>query len=112
MDVVFGIESNGHNSSIQDWVDGLKAAYEITQRKSRKAAEKGRRNFAKKGTPSTLHTEGDLLEKGGPGKLRSHLEQQIYVVTRKLPEGSPIYEVRPENGKGRARDCIEPLNTV
>ena len=76
----FGIESNDHKGSMQDWTEGLKAAYEIAQRKSRKAAEKGKRNFDKKGILSTRLTEGDrvlvrnLLEKGGPGKLRSNLE--------------------------------------
>ena len=109
VDVVSGIESNDHKGSMQDWTEGLKAAYEFAQRKSRKAAEKGKRNFDKKGILSTRLIEGDrvlvrnLLEKWGPGKLRSHWEQQVYVVTRRLREGSPVNEVRRENGKGRIR---------
>lgn len=56
----------------------------------RKAAEKGKRNFDKKGMLSTILNEGDwllvrnLLEEGGPCKLRSHWEQVIYLVTRRL----------------------------
>ena len=109
VDVVFGIERDDYKGSLQSWTEGLKAAYEIAERKSRKSAEKGRRNFDRKGILSTRLVEGDrvlvrnLLEKGGPGKLRSHWEKQIYVVTRRLQEGSPVYGVRPENGKGRSR---------
>lgn len=33
---------------------------------------------------------------GGPGKLRSYREQEIYVVTQ-------VYEVKPETGNGRSR---------
>ena len=87
----------------------MQATYEIALKKSRKAAEKGKRNFDRKGMLSTLLKVGDrvlvrnLLEKGGPGSFRSHWEHQIYVVTRRLGDGSPVYKVKPENGKGRVR---------
>ena len=44
----------------------------------------------------------NLTDRGGPGKLRPHWEQQIHVVTQKR-EDMPVYEVRPENRDGRSR---------
>ena len=39
---------------------------------------------------------------GGPGKLRSYREQEIYVVTQKRNDMA-VYEVKPETGNGRSR---------
>ena len=95
--------------SLQHWTEGMHAAYKIAQKNSRKESEKGKRNFDKKGILCTILHAGDrvlvrnLLEKGGPGKLRSYWEDKIYVVNCRISEDSPVYEVRPENGKGRIR---------
>ncbi len=44
----------------------------------------------------------NLSERGGPGKLRSHWEDCVYmVISRKSPDG-PVYEIRPEKG-GQSR---------
>ena len=56
----------------------------------------------------TALCEGDrvlvrnMTERGGPGKLRSYWEQEIYVVTQKRKD-MPVYEVKPETGNGRSR---------
>ncbi|KAJ8395704.1 hypothetical protein AAFF_G00029410 [Aldrovandia affinis] len=40
----------------------------------------------------------NLTERGGPSKLCSHWENQVYVVvSRKSPE-SPVYKIMPEGG--------------
>ena len=44
----------------------------------------------------------NMTEHGGPGKLRSYWEQEIYVVTQKRKD-MPVYEVKPETGNGRSR---------
>lgn len=36
-------------------------------------------------------------------KLRPFWEKQVYVVTQKKYPDSPVYEIRPEDGKGRTR---------
>ena len=43
-----------------------------------------------------------MTKRGGPGKLRSYSEQEVYVVTQKRKD-MPVYEVKPETGNGRSR---------
>ncbi len=44
----------------------------------------------------------NLSERGGPGKLRSHWEDCVFmVISRKSPDG-PVYVIRPEKG-GQSR---------
>lgn len=45
----------------------------------------------------------NLNEKGGPDKLRSFWEEQVFVVTQNRYKDSSVYEIKPENGKGRVR---------
>ena len=44
----------------------------------------------------------NMTERGGPGKLCSYWEREIYVVTNKRKE-MPVYEVKPESGDGKTR---------
>ena len=41
--------------------------------------------------------------RGGTGKLRNHWEESIHVVIRQVGEEIPVYEVKPEQGRGRSR---------
>lgn len=45
----------------------------------------------------------NVTEKGGPGKIRSYWEDNIYVIKRQKGEDSPVFELEPENGRGRTR---------
>lgn len=45
----------------------------------------------------------NLTPRGGPGKLRNYWEEQIHTVVRQMGSDLPIYELRPEQGKGRSR---------
>lgn len=56
----------------------------------------------------------NLSERGGPGKLRSHWEDQVYVVVNRKGT-SPVYEIKPEgqrHGKHRVmhRNQLLPCN--
>ncbi|MEW8544530.1 MAG: DDE-type integrase/transposase/recombinase, partial [Candidatus Thiodiazotropha sp.] len=107
IDVVFGLKTEG-SKSVQDWTTGMHEAYEIARQNSRSAAAKGKKNYDK-GLRCSVLQKGDrvlvrnLLERGGPGKLRSFWEKKIYVVTRRMADNSPVYEVIPESGQGGKR---------
>lgn len=86
----------------------MQEAYEIAKQNSKKVSERNKKNYDGKVRSSVLHP-GDrvlvrnLTPRGGTGKLRSHWEDLIHTVVRRLGEECPIYEVRPEQGKGRSR---------
>ena len=43
----------------------------------------------------------NLLGKGGPGKLRSYWEQEIYVIVDRTNDDQPDYDVKKLNGSGK-----------
>ena len=45
----------------------------------------------------------NMTPRGGTGKLRNHWEEHIHVVIRQVGKDIPVYEVKPEQGKGRLR---------
>ncbi|XP_064597860.1 uncharacterized protein LOC135464364 [Liolophura sinensis] len=93
---------------VQQWEHGMRKAYEAAAENAAKAALKGKTRYDKSVRSQAL-LPGDrvlvrnLSERGGPGKLRSYWEETIHVVVRRMADDSPVYEVRPESGKGRTR---------
>ena len=47
----------------------------------------------------------NLSEHGGPGKIQSHWEQDVYIVVKRQCE-SPVYIVKKENGQGTEKFYI------
>ena len=95
-----------HREYMRKWREGMQEAYEITKNSARKSAERGKRNHDRKVRTSELEP-GDrvlvrnLTPRGGTGKLRSHWEETIHKVVRRVNKDAPVYEVVPEQGKGR-----------
>ena len=113
IDLAFGLsnddvqtENNQEYSRV--WQKQMANAYERARQNSVKSAARGKHQFDKK-VHSTVLQSGDrvlvrnLSETGGPGKLRAHWEKEIYVIVERKAVDSPVYEVRPESGRGRHR---------
>lgn len=97
-----------HSQYVAQWRDRIEEVYKLASQQAGRMAEKGKQQHDKGLLSARLHP-GDhvlvktLLEKGGPGKLRSFWEQEIYVVVKQVNEETPVYEVRKRSGLGGIR---------
>lgn len=112
IDLIFGInEEEGYKSQqqyAQKWQQQMKEAFDIATKTIKKTTASGKMNYDQKRQSSVLFPGDRVLvrnmsERGGPGKLRSHCEEQIHIVVSQKGENSPVYEVKPERGTGRGR---------
>ena len=92
---------------VKKWKGALQEALNIASRNALAKAENSKLQCDKK-VHSTALEPGDrmlvrnLSEHGGPGKIRSHGEQDVYIVVKRQRE-SPVYIVKKENGQGTER---------
>ena len=83
----------------------MKQAYQLAAKRSHSSSEKAKGYYDQKVWHATLQI-GDrglvrnLSERDGPGKLRSHWEDSIYIVVNQKHPDSLVYEVKPEAGNG------------
>ncbi|KAI4887981.1 hypothetical protein NFI96_001880 [Prochilodus magdalenae] len=112
VDMLFGLspqsDPKGPQDFVQAWKQGMEEAYTIARKNIQKASEKGKRCYDSKVRSSVLQPRDRVLVKnlsprGGPGKLRNYWEDGIHTVVKRMGSDLPIYEVRPEQGKGRSR---------
>ena len=86
----------------------MKQAYQLAAKCSHSSGEKAKGYYDQKVRHATLQI-GDrvlvqnLSERGGPGKLRLHWEDSIYIVVNQKRPYSAVYEVKPEAIKGPTR---------
>ena len=86
----------------------MEEAHRITAEKAGHCAARGRDRYNVKVRSSDLKPGDRVLvknfaERGGPGKLRSFWEDQIYDIKNRKGPDSPVYEIKPENEPGRSR---------
>ena len=112
IDLMFGFKVKDQDSSHSDyaekWRSRMTEAYQLASKSSSKAGVRSKMLYDKKVYGADLHPGCRVLvrnlnEKGGPGKLRSFWEDQVYIVVQRRHHDSPVYELKPENGKGRVR---------
>ena len=112
IDIIFGMTKTAvckrYPAYLKDWKNAMEQAYKIAAEKSGQCMKRGREAYNRKATSSSLE-QGDrvlvkrLLERGGPGKLRSFWEDSVYVVVRRNEPTGAVYEVEREDGSGRRR---------
>ena len=85
----------------------MKRSYSLESHHAGKSSTRSKEFYDRK-AHSTIPQPGDrvlvrnLSERGGPGKLRSHWEEQIYITEKRIAD-SPVYRVRTEVGRGKQR---------
>ena len=81
----------------------MEQAYKTASRQAYNKQSQGKRQFDKKAHYSNLKISDrvlvrNLLEKGGPGKIRAHWEDIVHTVVGQAEKNLPVYEVAPETG--------------
>ena len=90
-----------HSDYIRHWQKAMKEAYDLTTTRTATNQQQHKDHYDRC-AHSTCLTPGDrvlvrnLSECGGPGKLRSFWEQEIYRVVKRMGADSPVYQVALE----------------
>ena len=83
----------------EKWKVAMQDAYDLARQNISKSADDGKRQYDRKVQFPSLQP-GDrvlvrnLSECGGPGKLRSHWQQEVHIIVEKRGD-LPVYEVTP-----------------
>lgn len=112
IDMLFNLPTEtgtcSHREYVEQWKQGMQEAYTIARENAQKSAQRNKRIYDGKVRSSVLYPGDRVLvrnmtPRGGPGKLRNHWEDIIHTVVRQVGEDIPVYELRPEHGKGKSR---------
>ncbi|KAL6483870.1 hypothetical protein MHYP_G00087420 [Metynnis hypsauchen] len=112
IDAFFGLETGKGKASqsqyVEQWKQGMQEAYQIVREQTKKSMDRNKRNYDTKVRCTDLQPGNrvlirNLTPRGGTGKLRSYWEEGVHVVIRQVGKDVPIYEVKPEQSRGRSR---------
>ena len=112
IDIIFGQTdiptAKSYPEYVKNFQDALTEAYKIASEKTMISTAAGRDDYNKKVRSSDLKP-GDrvlvknVLDRGGPGKLRSFWEDKVYIVLNRKDPMNAVYEVCPESQSGGTR---------
>ncbi|XP_060726974.1 uncharacterized protein LOC132846309 isoform X2 [Tachysurus vachellii] len=86
----------------------MNEACQIAREHANKCAERNKKNYDLKVRctdliPGSRVLVKNLTPRGGTGKLQNYWENEVHVVLHQVANDVPIYEVKPEQSKGRSR---------
>lgn len=105
VDLDNGPQQGDYQDYVKTWQAGMKQAYDIAYRNTRKSSTRSKAYYDKKASNAEMLPDDrvlvrNLAEREGPGKLRSYREEQIYVVDEHIFD-SPVYRVKLEHDRGK-----------
>ena len=88
---------------VKKWRNAMSEAYKLASEIAQRNTQRSKRQYDKKVRnivlePGDRVLVGNMSARGGPEKLRSYWENDLYVVVEQKSAGSPVYEVRLEAG--------------
>jgi len=107
IDLIFNLKPPSGFSSypeyVKKWRNAMLEAYKIASETAERNAQHGKAQYDKKVRRIVLEPGDRVLvrnmsERGGPGKLRSYWENEVYIVVEQKGQDTPVYEVRSESG--------------
>ena len=107
--ITSGTGSESYPEYACQWRTAMKEAYQLASKRSHSLQHQSKEQYDRRARSSVLEPGNrvqvrNLNEKGGPGKLRSHWEQDIYQIVKRAGEESPVYQVVSEwNRNGQLR---------
>ena len=96
-----------HREFVEEWKEAMQQAYKLASEKVSKSTTKSQSHYNRKASFTKLLPGDRVLvrnqETRGTGKLRAFWEDKVYIVTKQLDEDNPVYEVKPEEKKGKSK---------
>lgn len=86
---------------------GMRQAYDVASRSIQQLLARGKGYYVRKASAAVLLPGycvpvGNLSGRESPGKLCSHLEEEIHVIQEHISIG-PVYQVKPKHDRGKQR---------
>ena len=112
IDLLFNLKRDDAHATYEDYVDRWKKtmqdAYQIAAKTANKETARGKAYYDQKVQGRDLQPGDRVLirnctPRGGPGKIQSYWESQVYRVKDRKGNDSTVYQISPENGIGRDR---------
>ena len=126
IDNIFNVENQNTNQKsyekfVEEWTKSMQQAVEIANKNAEKSRVQNKLSYDQKIHGNDIEV-GDrvllrnLSERGGTGKLRSHWEDTVYIVTKKA-ENVPVFDIKPVDGRNTKskwvhRNIIMPCNQL
>lgn len=107
IDLLFNLQPSekqeNHSEYVKQWQARMREAYEIAANTDSKESMRREHYYHKKSHGVELQPGNRVLlrnlgQRGGPGKLKSHWEDKVYVVMSRKSKDSPVYEIAPGRG--------------
>ena len=105
IDAIFGIDEENFKKEsqfVKRWKQEMNDAYKVVRENISQKKQAAEKHWGKNKLMATALQLGDRVlvknvrEKGGPGKLRSYFEPDVYVITKVGGDGGVVYWIQKE----------------
>lgn len=101
------LKQGNYQNYVETWQTDMRQAYDVASRSIQQLLARGKGYYVRKASAAVLLPGycvpvGNLSGRESPGKLCSHLEEEIHVIQEHISIG-PVYQVKPKHDRGKQR---------
>ena len=101
------LKQGNYQNYVETWQTDMRQAYDVASRSIQQLVARGKGYYVRKASAAVLLPGycvpvGNLSGRESPGKLCSHLEEEIHVIQEHISIG-PVYQVKPKHDRGKQR---------